>query len=216
MVQIIPAILTNSPEEFEKMIRLIEPYSPKAHLDIGDGVFVPNETVKGYSELELVSTSLRFDVHLMVKNPLSQLAHWNKEKADRFIVHVESEDITAAIKEVRSMGKNVGLALNPDTPISSIEPFVNIVDFVQFMTVNPGFQGRDFLDHIVEKIRSFRNKYPKVTIAVDGGINPTTAKSVIEAGADILISGSFILKSGSVGKAIEELKEIGENSNINN
>jgi ribulose-phosphate 3-epimerase len=175
---------------------------------------VPNETIKGYPELALISTGLKFDVHLMVRNPLGELFHWSKENIDRFIVHIESEDITAVIKEIRNMGKNVGLTLNQDTSVSSIEPFVGLVDFIQFMTVNPGFQGGDFLDHVVEKIRSFRKKYPEVVIAVDGGVNPTTAKSVIEAGASILVSGSFILKSGNVGKAIEELKKISENTII--
>ena len=211
MTQIIPAILTNSSEEFEKIISLIEPYATRVHLDIGDGVFVPNETIKGYSELGLVSTSLKFDVHLMVKNPLGQLLHWNKENIDRFIIHVESEDVATVIKEIRGMGKNVGLALNPDTSMRHVEPFIGSTDFIHFMTVNPGFQGRDFLDHVIEKIRSFRKKYPEVLIAVDGGINPTTAESVIEAGADMLISGSFILKSGNVGKAIAELREAVQN-----
>ena len=208
MVEIIPAILANSSEEFEKMLRLIEPYSPRVHLDIADGVFVPNETISGYSELELISTGLKFDVHLMVENPVDQISHWYEiDKADRFIIHVESADITTAIKEFRDMGKSIGLTLNPDTSITSIEPFVNYSDFIQFMTIYPGFQGRDFLDHVVEKIRSFHKKYPGVLIAVDGGINPTTAKSVIEAGADMLISGSFVLKRGNVGKAIAELRE---------
>ena len=211
MIEIIPAILVNSPDEFEKMLRLIEPYARRAHLDITDGIFVPNETIKGHSELELVSTRLKFDAHLMVRNPLGQLSRWNKENTDRFIVHVESEDIATVIKELRSMRKSIGLALNPDTSIQNVDSFVGLVDFIQFMTVNPGFQGRDFLDHVVDKIKFFRKKYPEVAIAVDGGINPTTAESVIEAGANILVSGSFVLKSGNVGKAIEELKKISNN-----
>ena len=89
MIEIIPAILANSADEFEKIIRLVEPYSTRAHLDVADGIFVPNETIKGYSELEVVSTSLKFDVHLMVKDPLRQLSFWNNEKADRFIIHIE-------------------------------------------------------------------------------------------------------------------------------
>ncbi len=212
MIEIIPAILTNSYEELEETVRLIEPHTSRAHLDVADGVFVPNETIRGYSELELITTDLKFDAHLMVRKPLDWLFHWNLENVDRFIVHIESENIAAVIKELRSMGKNVGLTLNPNTSVSNIEPFVGLVDFIQFMTVNPGFQGGDFLDYVVGKMRSFRKKYPKVIIAVDGGINPTTAKSVIEAGADILVSGSFVLKSGNVSQAIEELKKISENT----
>ncbi len=212
MIEIIPAILTNSQDEFEKAVRLIEPYVTRAHLDIADGIFVSNTTIKGYSELGMVSTDLKFDVHLMVKNPLDQISYWyDIEKSDRFIIHIESMDIMTVMKEFRDMGKSVGLALNPDTLITDIEPFIGYADFIQFMTINPGFQGRDFLDRVVDKIKFFHKKYPKVVIAVDGGINPITAKSVIDAGADMLISGSYVLKSGNVGKAIEELKKISEN-----
>src|SRR3989344_5273533 len=135
MIEIIPAILTNSSEEFDKEVRLIEPYAKRAHLDIADGIFVPNETVKGYREVSLVSTGLMFDVHLMVKDPVSHINLWESDKADRFIVHIESEDVANAIKELRQRNKGVGLALNPDTPARNIESFVNMVDFVQFMTV---------------------------------------------------------------------------------
>ena len=212
MIEIIPAILTNSSAGFEKAVRLIESHATRAHLDIADGVFVPNETIKGYSELGPTSTGLKFDVHLMVKNPIDQISHWyDIEKADRFIVHIESTDAMTAVKEFRDMGKGIGLALNPDTSISNVEPFIGYADFIQFMAVHPGFQGRDFLDYVVDKIKFFHTKYPEAVIAVDGGINPTTAKNVIQAGASILYSGSYVLKSGNVEKAIEELKKISNN-----
>src|SRR3989344_8825531 len=126
MIEIIPAILTNSQDEFEKAVRLIEPYATRAHLDIADGIFVPNETISGYSELGLISTGLKFDVHLMVKNPLDQISYWHDiEKADRFIVHIESTDAIIAMKQFRDLDKGVGLALNSDTPITDIELFIN-------------------------------------------------------------------------------------------
>lgn len=212
MIEIIPAILTNSADEFEKIIRQIEPYTTRAHLDIADGIFVPNETIKGYPELERTSTSLKFDIHLMVKDPLKQLDEWdNKEIADRFIIHIESDNVSTAIEMIKKKRKNVGLALNHDTPVNILEAYVNSVDFVQFMTINPGFQGRDFQDNVVETIKVFHKKYPEIVLAVDGGINLATAKIAIEAGASILVSGSFIIKSGKPGKAIEELRKISEN-----
>lgn len=213
MVQIISAILTNSSDEFEKTIRLIEPYSDRVHLDIADGIFVSNKTISGYSELDLISTNLKFDVHLMVKNPLDQLSYWNNPKANRFIIHIESENVAETIKKFRSMNKTIGLTLNPNTSINDIEPFINLVDFIQFMTVNPGFQGGEFVDNVVDKIRNFHEKYPELILAVDGGINPVTAKKLANIGISIFVSGSFILKSEDVGKAIEELKKISENIN---
>ena len=211
MVQIIPAILTNSADEFEKIIRLVEPYSARVHLDVADGIFVSNETIKGYSELEVVSTGLKFDVHLMVKAPLMQLSLWNNEKADRFIIHVESPNLDETIRELRGMGKGIGIAINPDTSVEALEHFIDQADFVCFMTVYPGFQGRGFLDHVVEKIKDFRKKYPGVVIFVDGGINLATAKSAVEAGVNGLVSGSFVVKSGNVGKTIAELQEAVQN-----
>ncbi|MBI4158572.1 MAG: ribulose-phosphate 3-epimerase [Candidatus Yanofskybacteria bacterium] len=215
MVEIIPAILTNSSEELEKEVHLIEPYATRAHLDIADGIFVPNETFKGYSELGLISTDLKFDVHLMVKDPVDQISYWyDIEKADRFIVHIESEDVVNAIKDLKQRNKGVGLALNPDTPTRNIESFVNMVDFVQFMTVNPGFQGGGFVEETVLKIENFHAKYPFVPIAVDGGIHPENknVSKLIKAGASLLVVGSHIVSEGrDVGKAIEELKKISEN-----
>ncbi|MBI3273731.1 MAG: hypothetical protein HYZ69_01165, partial [Candidatus Colwellbacteria bacterium] len=149
MIEVIPAILTDSYDDLEKKVRLIEPHMARAHLDIADGIFVPNETIKGYSELDLISTGLKFDVHLMIKDPLTQLSHWNTEKADRFILHIESNEMVPAINELRSMNKGIGLAVNPDTSLNMVEPFVDSVDFIQFMTINPGFQGREFLDEVV-------------------------------------------------------------------
>lgn len=211
MIEIIPAILTNSPEEFEKAVRLIEPYATRAHLDIADGIFVPNETIKGYQEVNLVSTGLMFDVHLMVEDPISHIRLWENDKADRFIVHIESININEAIKILKNRNKEVGLAINPDTPSEMLEPLIASVDFVQFMTINPGFQGRDFIPQVIEKIKSFHKGHPTIPIAVDGGINLATAADAVKAGATILVSGSFVLKSGNVGKAIEELKKISEN-----
>ena len=215
MVEIVPAILTNSADEFKKMIRQIEPYATRAHLDVTDGIFVPNITIQGYSELGLISTDLKFDVHLMVKNPLDQISHWHDiEKADRFIVHIESEDVANAIKELRQRNKGVGLALNPDTPARNIKPFVNMVDFIQFMTVNPGFQGGDFVEETIFKIKDFSAEYPLVPIAVDGSIHPENKNVavLIEAGVSLLVLGSHIFSEGrDVEKAIEELKKISNN-----
>ena len=208
MVEVIPAILTNSPEEFEKTVRLLEPHTTRAHLDIADGIFVPNETIKGYSELDVVITNLNFDIHLMVQNPLKLFPYWDKSNADRFIVHVESEGVERAIMELRGMNKKIGIAINPDTPENLLDPFIPLVDFVHFMTIEPGFQGREFLDNVVQKISFFRKKHPQAIMSVDGGINLTTAKKAVNAGVNVLVSGSFILKSGNVGKAITELKSI--------
>lgn len=207
MIEIIPAILAKMPEDLMKAIHLIEPYFKRAHLDIADGIFVANETISGHSELEASETNLQFDVHLMVREPLKQIENWlDHQKADRFIIHVESENVGETINDLRSNGKGVAMAINPDTSISELELWLNLVDFVQFMTIEPGFQGRDFLDPMIDKIRNFHKNYPDVVIAVDGGINPDMAKKVTEVGATIIVSGSFLLKSGGIEEAVQKLK----------
>lgn len=212
MIQIIPAILTNSPDELEKMIRQIEPYTTRAHLDIADGVFVSNTTIKGIEELESIHTPLKVTVHLMVQEPENVLDQWLNTGAEALIFHIEStKKMDELISRTKAGGKNVGIAINPDTPIEDVAPFVDRVDFMQFMTVDPGFYGSEFKESVLGKIKSFRQKYPDIEIRVDGGISPATAKEAIRAGADVLVSGSFIFKSGDVGKAIEELKKISEN-----
>lgn len=209
MIEIIPAILAKSSEDFTKTLKLIEPYFSRAHIDIADGVFVPNETVTGHSELEISETDLLFDVHLMVREPLKHIENWfDYQKADRFIIHVESESVDETINDLRNNGKGIAVAINPDTSIKELEPWIGLVDFVQFMTIEPGFQGRDFLDPMVNKITNFHRSYPDINIAVDGGINPDTVKKVVGAGATIIVSGSFLLKSGGIEEAIQKLKNV--------
>lgn len=212
LVQIIPAILTKSSNEFEKMVHQIEPYTSRAHIDIADGIFVSNTTVKGIEELANTHTPLKIIVHLMVQGPEKIIDQWLNTSAEAFIFHIEStKKMDELISKTKAGGKKVGIGINPATPTEAIYPFVDKVDFVHFMTVDPGFYGNEFKAEVLDKIKSFRQKYPDIEIGVDGGINPATAKSVVEAGADVLVSGSFIFQSGNVGKAIVELQEAVQN-----
>lgn len=209
MIQIIPAILTNSPDEFEKMIRQIEPYVTRVHLDIADGIFVPNTTIKGVEELESTHTSLKVTVHLMVQGPENILDQWLNTRAGGLIFHIEStKKMDELISKTKAVGKKVGIAINPDTPAEVIELFVDKVDFINFMTVDPGFYGSEFREEVLVKIKNFRQKNPEVEIWVDGGINLTTARQVIDAGADILVAGSYFFKQGQdINEALENMKK---------
>lgn len=212
MNKIIPSIIANSAEEFEKMIKLMEPYVDRIHLDVMDGVFVPNKTVSGYEELSKMETKLNFDVHLMVNNPEDQMYFWYQTKADRFLVHVESQaDLRGLIDQIHSNNKMVGLVLNPATPAEVMHEFVDDIDFVQFMTVDPGQYGADFIEEVVSKIENFHAKYPSTPIGVDGGVSPQTAPKLLAAGVSVFVVGSYIFSAADVGKAIAELQDAVQN-----
>jgi ribulose-phosphate 3-epimerase len=143
----------------------------------------------------------------MVTRPQDILKEWFYTHADRFVVHVELEgDLDEIIKIIKEHKREVGLALNPETSVDKIEKYLDEVDFVQFMTVHPGFQGGQFVEEVVDKIEAFHKAHPDIMIMCDGAINPETASKLVEAGASALVSGSYIIKSENIEKAIGELK----------
>ncbi len=207
MTEIIPSILVKTREELTEKIMAVEPYVERVHLDIADGIFVSNMTILGLEEMEKLDTNLRVGAHLMVSKPENHIVHWLETNADKFVFHIEAtsqaQKVIDAIKEAE---KAVGIALNPQTPVSKIEPFIDQVDFVHFMTVEPGFYGSKFEASVIEKIKEFHFLYPDKLIEVDGGITPETAPKLIEAGATVLVVGSYIWESKDISKAIEKIK----------
>ncbi|MBI4117440.1 MAG: ribulose-phosphate 3-epimerase [Parcubacteria group bacterium] len=205
-MKIIPAILAKTYEEFESMVRKIEPYADLVQLDVADGQFVPNKTIDGYEELMRIETKLDFEIHLMIKNPEKVIGYWLKTPAARYLIHLESaKEPETLINRIKEGGKELGLVLNPETDYSAIEPYLDKIDLVQFMTVDPGFYGSPFLPDVLEKIRNFHGKYPGKIIQVDGGINPETIKLAEEAGASRAAVGSYIFESQDIQRALKEL-----------
>jgi len=208
MTEVTPSILVTTKEEFEVLVRKLEPVAERAHLDILDGAFTATpQTIMGYEEVLALGTKLKFDVHLMVVNPQEFLPQWFKTKADRIFIQAESEgNIQELLLEIKNQGRKAGLVLNPETAVDTIAECLPMVDYVQFMTIHPGAYGRPFLADVVDKIYNFHDQYPDIPIAVDGGMNPQTAQLVRNAGASIIISGSYVEKSPDMVKAIAELK----------
>lgn len=178
------------------------------HLDVMDGHFVPNLTfgapvikaIKPYSSVPL-------DVHLMLENPEKYVDEFIEAGADRITIHQEiTADVKKLLKHIRSHGVKAGLCLRPVTSAKKIEPFVDFLDFVLVMTVNPGFGGQEFMQNKVSKIAQIKKMISDVEIEVDGGINEKTGKIAVEAGADILVAGSYIFNSKNRQKAISLLK----------
>ena len=209
MTQIVPSILTNSPDEFEEMIQAAELHFSSIHLDIADGVFVPNTTIGGIDEVEKCRTPLKIVAHLMVSKPENILARWLDTRVEGFIFHIESTgQMDKLIDETRNRSKKIGIALNPSTPIEDAAPFVDKIDFVVFMTVDPGFYGSEFKEEVLDKIRRFKEQYDNIEVRVDGGINLDTARKVAEAGADVLVVGSYFFKYGQdIREAFENMKK---------
>ena len=207
MIQIIPAIIAQDFEELQEKIKKVEPYIDWVQLDIMDGKFVKNETWQNSSDLKSLNTNLNLEAHLMIQNPENVINDWIKSGVQRIIFHYESTDKhQEIIEKIKQAGLQAGLAINPETLIEVIDDFVNQLDLVLIMTIQPGFGGQKFLEETLWKIKDLREKYKDVNIGVDGGINLETASKVIQVGANILFIGSAIFKSKNIEEVIKELK----------
>ena len=204
--KIIPAIIAKTQKELAERIRLVEDFVDLIQLDIMDGKFVPNDSINFNFELPKINSF--FEAHLMIEKPEKWIEK-NYRKADTFLVHYEScYDPSEIIKLVKNNNKRVGFVLNPETSIDKIEKYIYKIDQVLIMTVKPGFYGSPFLHEMLDKISDLRKKSPDLDIDVDGGITDKTIGLVNKAGANMFVSGSYIVKSKNVENAIDSLKKI--------
>ena len=184
------------------------------HLDIMDGQFVPNisfgpQVVKAIRPL----TKIFFDVHLMCAKPQILLEPFAKAGADQMIIHVElGEQIPSLIWKIKSLGKKVGLAVNPPTAITAVQPYLDQIDLLLVMTVNPGFGGQEFIHECLPKIQQAeawrREKMLPYRIEVDGGINNQTAAECARVGADTFVAGTSLFGQRSLKGAINKMRKI--------
>lgn len=179
-----------------------------AHIDVMDGVFVPNISY-AFPVIKCLrpKSDLVFDVHLMIIDPIRYVDEFAKSGADIITFHIESESDTAAtIEKIKKAGKKVGIALRPKTPASAIIPFLDKIDMALVMTVEPGFGGQKFMVDMMEKISQIRAAAPDILIQVDGGIDSTTAPIVKENGANVLVAGTYFFKAEDKTKAVDLLR----------
>lgn len=206
---IAPSILSADFSKLGEEIKSIEPYADWIHIDIMDGKFVPNITIGSPVVKSLRKiTMLPFDIHLMIEEPEKHYMNFVKAGADFITIHVEStKNLYRLINEIKKHCK-VGVALNPATPLCMIENIVEKIDLLLIMSVEPGYGGQKFIEESIEKIRRARKMIGKdVYLSVDGGVNGGNAGRIKKAGADVLVSGSYIFKSRSYRKAIELLRK---------
>lgn len=186
------------------------------HLDVMDGHFVPNLTI-GPVVVRAIRrwTGLTFDAHLIVEKPQDFLEEFATAGVDIITVQVETGvHLHRTVQKIKGLGKKAGVALNPATPVTTLEEILPDLDLVLVMTVNPGFGGQPFIPGMVHKIAKVRAMLDavgsKAELEVDGGIDPDTAASVVRAGARVLVAGSAVFKSGgTVSEAIASIRERG-------
>lgn len=205
--QVIPSINTQTFQEAEQKVHLIEPYVRWCHLDVTDGIFSSHETWRNPKDLLGLETSLNIEVHLMVSNPDEVIDNWLVGPVKRVIIHSEAVKNFDLIREkARDRGIELGVAINPETPVEAFDPYVGKANIFLFLSVSPGPSGQEMHSNTAGKIVSFRKSCPKCIIEVDGGINPETAKKTVEAGASIMVAGKYIFSSPDIKSSIEILR----------
>lgn len=212
-IQISPSILSADFANLGSEIsRLQESHANMIHIDVMDGHFVPNITI-GPSVIKSIRrlTSMIFDVHLMIENPIDFIDSFATSGADIITIHYELDsDIEILLDKIKSKGCKAGLSIMPSTPIENIYPFLKKCDLILVMTVQPGFGGQEFMTDQLPKISQLSQKIAEedlnVMISVDGGINDITARLAIEAGANVIVSGSYIFGAPDMKKAIKSLQ----------
>ncbi len=205
-VKIAPSILSADFGRLNENIAEVSPYCEMIHVDVMDGHFVPNISF-GAPVIKWIKTDLPLNTHLMIENPDKYIDDFVKAGSDRIIVHVEAcEDLKAVLQQIKDAGVECGVSLKPATPVSEIKDVLEMIDEVLIMTVEPGFGGQEFMEEMVPKIKELRDFGFAGDVGVDGGINAETAKICREAGANLLIAGSYIFKSEDLEKAVASLR----------
>ncbi len=216
-IQISPSILSADFSQLGNEIKkLSDAGADMIHVDVMDGHFVPNLTIGPPVIKDLKKySSIPFDVHLMISPVHKYIEAYAEAGADIITIHPEAtDDIQKSISKIKGLNKKVGLSLNPKTKIDIIKKFLDQIDLILIMSVNPGFGGQKFMPEVLNKIQDLviikKNEKLNFSIEIDGGINFENSKLAIKAGADILVSGTTIFKSnnGDIKKNIDLLRSI--------
>ncbi|MDR1662834.1 MAG: ribulose-phosphate 3-epimerase [Endomicrobium sp.] len=209
---IAPSILSADFSNLARDVKMLEQIGVEwIHIDVMDGHFVPNITIGSVVVKSLRKiTKLFFDVHLMITNPEKYWRDFKKAGADLIVFHQENlDDKKKLAKEIKNSGVKAGVSIKPETSVEKIEDLLPYVDLVLVMTVEPGFAGQSFIEDMVSKIKCLRKvidaKKYNCLIEIDGGINFQTSKVCVKAGANVLVSGSYIFSSKDPTEAIKSL-----------
>lgn len=211
---IIPAIIAKDSEELKGKLAQIDGLVSWVQIDVMDGVFVPPKTWDNPADLENISTAVNLEAHLMVANPENVIDKWLNSPIKRILIHYESTthaQIKKLVEKIQKSGKEVGIAFKLQTPLFVLDSLIRdskfVIRAIQLMAIAEiGYYGHPFEEKVLDRIKTLREKYPDVTISVDGGVNLENAPKIIAAGADNLIVGSAIFKSDNIKEILEKFK----------
>ncbi len=206
-MQIAPSVLAADFTRLGEEIRRVSA-ADYLHLDIMDGHFVPNISYgPGVVAALRPLTDLPFDVHLMLEHPLQYIPDFIKAGADLITFHVECSDpIAETIEAIHQGGAKAGLVVKPGTPAEALWPWLEQLDMVLVMTVEPGFGGQSFMEPMLQKVQQIKEKAPNLPVEVDGGVNRSTIEACAQAGVDICVAGTGVFRAEDAEKALRELQ----------
>ena len=205
-IKIAPSILSADFSKINEEIKEVEKLSDLIHVDIMDGIFVPPTTVDA-NFVKSIKTKVPLDVHLMVHEPSDSYIRGFID-AGAYSITIHEEACKNPLNQINFIKKNkvkAAISIKPKTPLENIKKYLDIVDMVLIMTVEPGWSGQKFIDSTMQKIQELRKLKPKLDIEVDGGINPYTARVAYDAGANVFVAGSYIFGKKDRSKVIKEL-----------
>ena len=212
MIQIAPSVLAADFLHLEKDVETINKYADIFHLDVMDGVFVPNISF-GFPVIEAIASKAQkpMDVHLMIVQPEKYVERFAKLGASMISFHLNAtEDPEGLLKHIRSLGVKSGLVINPDIPVEDLFPYIKDADYVLLMSVFAGFGGQKFIEATYDRIRTLKAEIERqgldVKIEVDGGVSVSNAAALAEAGAEIFVAGSAVFKAENPAEVIAGMR----------
>lgn len=212
MVKIAPSMLAADFLHLEKDVKTVNENADLFHLDIMDGVFVPNISY-GFPVVEAIASIAQkpMDVHLMIVHPEKYIERFARIGVSMLSFHLNATDKPAqALLHIRETGMKAGLVINPDMPVESLYPYLHLCDYIILMSVYAGFGGQKFIEDTYDRIRTLKAEIDRqelsVKIEVDGGVCPANASLLVEAGAEILVAGSAVFKSDDPAEIIASLR----------
>ena len=207
-MRIVPAVLTDKPDELKRMITQAEGFCDLVQIDIMDGRFVPSGSISAV-DLAKIKTKLKLEIHLMVEEPGKYLEPFRRAGAKRIVFHYESkEDPAGVLQKIRALGMEAGIAINPETPVSKVEGYFKDIDVLLFLSVNPGFYGSKFMPGVCDKARALKEIRGRPIIAMDGGLKMDNILTIKEAGVDLACVGSGIFGKGDPKENYRNLAEM--------
>ena len=212
MIQIAPSMLAADFLHLEKDVETVNKYADIFHLDVMDGVFVPNISF-GFPVIEAIAKQAEkpMDVHLMIVEPEKYVERFAKVGAEMISFHVNAtKDPAAVLAQIHSHGVQAGLVINPDLPVESLFPYLKDCDFVMLMSVFAGFGGQKFIEETYDRVRALKAEIQRqglnIPIEIDGGVSAANSKALAEAGAEILVAGSAVFKAEDPAAVIQQMK----------